>query len=292
MLSKGNIVSVKRLGASAVPAQTHNRAKQYLINEGDPLPIFVKLGIFTQAYKVVQSKQDKFRQINRYLEMLQDVLDAYKEGDTVEVVDFGCGKSYLSFAVYYYLVAKRGLHVHLVGVDRKADVMAECNRLAAQYGYDGMEFVAGDIADYRLTQNIDLVISLHACDTATDLVLAAAVRAGAKHIFAAPCCQHEVNNQLDRDWLPLMLRHGIVRERFAALMTDSVRVAMLELYGYKVDIMEFVDITDSPKNLLIRAQTCRHPADYLAQKRRQLHELLVASGADPTLCRLLPIDEQ
>lgn len=288
LLAKGNVISIKHLGAGAVakPAE-HNRQKRYLINEGDDLPIFIKLGIFTKEGKVVQSKQEKFRQVNRYLEMLMDVLDDH-EGDSIEVVDFGCGKSYLSFAVYYYLTQKRGMRVHLVGVDRKADVMAECRSLAQEYGYDGMEFVTGDIRDYHPV-GVDLVISLHACDVATDLVLAAAVQCGARHIFAAPCCHHEVAGQLTQDWQPLMLRHGIVRERMAALLTDSIRVAVLELAGYKVDIGEFVDLSDSPKNLLIRASRATHSEGYTRRVERELRELLHASGARPTLCQILDI---
>ena len=267
-------------------AETHNRVKPYIINEGDKLPVFVKLGIFTKDYKIVNSKQDKFRQVNRYLEMLRDVLVGNPK-EHLYVVDFGCGKSYLTFAVYYYLTAVLGKSVTMVGVDLKRDVIAECNRWAEEFGYQGLSFVCQDIKDFAPSEHVDLVISLHACDIATDYVLYGAIKGGADTIFSVPCCQHEVGRQLDRDFLPLMLHQGIVRERFAALLTDSVRAALLEVYGYKVDMMEFVDLTDSPKNILLRATKTNHSPAFIDQRRQQIEEMLSLTGAEPTLWRLL-----
>ncbi len=288
LLSKGAIVNIKKLPtAHGDRAEEHNRNKHYAIPQGEPLPIFVKLGIFTQDYKVVNDKQDKFRQVNRYLEMLEDAIQDYHAGDSLYCVDFGCGKSYLSFAVYYYLTVKKKLHVHLTGIDLKADVIAECQNLADQYGYDGMDFVCGNIKDFVPQGTIDLVISLHACDIATDYVLYGAIANRAKHIFSVPCCQHQVNRQLDSDCNPLLLRYGILRERYAAMLTDAIRCTVLELADYKVDLLEFVDLTDSPKNLLIRAKQTRHTAEYKQQRYNQLQELLQQTNAHPTLLDLV-----
>ena len=218
--------------------------------------------------------------------MLQDVLkDNPKE--ELYVVDFGCGKSYLTFAVYYYVTKVLGKKVHMTGVDLKRDVIAKCNEWAEEFGYTGLDFVCQNIKDFESQGEVDLVISLHACDVATDYVLYGAIKTGAKAIFAVPCCQHEVNKQIDRDYLPLMLRHGIVRERFAALLTDSIRATLLEIHGYKVDMMEFVDLTDSPKNILIRAIQAPHTAAFVAERRRQLEEAIQAMGIEPTLIKLL-----
>ena len=285
LLSKGNVVSIKRLGPTTQQARTHNRTKHYIIAEGEDVPILRHLGIFTHEGKVAADKQDKFRQINRFMEQLADVLADYHEGDSIEVVDYGCGKSYLSFGVYYYLAVKRGLAVHLVGVDRKADVLADCRALAQRYGYSGMQFVADDIRHYT-APHLDLVISLHACDVATDYVLYNAVTQGAKHIFAAPCCQHEWNKQVDRDWMPILNHYGLLRERLSALSTDAVRCLVLEMCGYKVDVVEFADWEDTPKNLLIRATRACDPRPDPA-KIAQLQGLLHDAGVMPTLVSLL-----
>ncbi len=286
LLKDGVPVGYQKGGAYSGGATTHNRVKPYIINEGDDLPILVKLGIFTQDRKVVASKQDKFRQINRYMEMLRDVL-ADDPKEELYAVDFGCGKSYLTFAVYYYLTKVLGKKVTMVGVDLKADVIAKCNEWAKEFGYEGLSFVCQNIKDFTPDRHIDLVISLHAYDIATDYVLYGAIVNRADAIFAVPCCQHEVNKQLDRDFLPLLTRQGIVRERLAALLTDSIRAAVLEQEGYKVDMMEFVDLTDSPKNILIRATRTNHSAAYQRQKRQEIQQTLSLTGAKPTLIKLL-----
>ena len=285
LLAKGNVVSIKRLGQSILEARPHNRTKHYIIAEGEDVPIFRHLGIFTAQGKVASDKQDKFRQINRFMEQLSDVLGDYRTGDPIEVVDYGCGKSYLSFGLYYYLAVKRGLNVHLVGVDRKADVLADCRALARQYGYQGMQFVADDIRHYT-APSIDVVISLHACDIATDYVLYNAITSGAKYVFSAPCCQHEWNKQVNHDWMPALNKYGLMRERFSALMTDAVRCMVLEMCGYKVDVVEFVDWEDTPKNLLIRAARVGAPKPNAA-KAAELHRLLADAAVMPTLVALL-----
>lgn len=286
-LKNGNVTMTKKIKNETVTPSTHNKEKNYIIKEGMNLEIFVKLGIFTKEYKVVLSKQDKFRQINRYLEMLDDILKDYHEGDKISVVDFGCGKSYLSFAVYYYLTEIKKLNVKLTGVDLKTEVIADCDRLAKQYGYSGMNFIAGDINNFVSDGKIDLVISLHACDIATDYVLNQAVLNGAKHIFSVPCCQHEVNKQISSSYEPLLFRYGILQERVSALITDAIRCTLLELHNYKVDLLEFVDLSDSPKNLLIRATKSSHSPSYLRKKREELNDLLKRTSIEPTCVKLL-----
>ncbi len=286
-LKNGTVTLAKKIKNEVPLLSKHNKEKNYIIKEGMKLEIFVKLGIFTKDYKVVQSKQDKFRQINRYLEMLDDILKEYHEGDNICIVDFGCGKSYLSFAVYYYLTEIKKLNVKMTGVDLKSDVISDCQRLAKEYGYDGMNFIAGNINDFKSDSEIDLVISLHACDVATDYVLKQAVENNAKHIFSVPCCQHEVNKQISQSFEPLLLRYGILKERISAILTDAMRCTLLELNNYKVDLLEFVDLTDSPKNLLIRASKSAHSPSYLRKKREELDDLLQRACVEPTCVKLL-----
>ena len=280
----GIIVSYKKIEGEA-KAVTHNREKKYPVNEGEDVPVFKELGIFTKEGKIVRTMYDKFKQINRYLEMLDDVLRDFKEGDEVYVVDYCSGKSYLSFAVYYHLTENKKLKVELDGVDLKADVMEKCSSLAKEYGYKGMSFYAMDIRDFTPKREPDLVISLHACDVATDYALYSAVNAGAKRIFAAPCCQHECAKTLSYNYEPLLSSYGILTERVSAIITDAVRCALLEINGYKTDLLEFVDITDSPKNLLIRGIKTPRPASLVKLKKAELASLL-----DRTEARLTAVD--
>lgn len=251
----------------------HNRAKRRILEEGKPVPFLLDLGVMTAEGRVIASKYDKFRQINRYLEFVEDTLPELRrraadagqnEGRELTIVDFGCGKSYLTFAVYHYLANIKGLRVRILGLDLKDDVIASCSALAVKYGYGGLTFSVGDIAGFRGLDKADMVMTLHACDTATDAALNQAVRWGAAVILSVPCCQHELNAQLGtktespdrligRELLESAFRHGIVRERMAALLTDSLRAELLEAAGYKVQLLEFIDMTHTPKNLLIRA---------------------------------------
>jgi len=265
--------------AACAPANTpsggpapHNRTKNYILKEGIPVPFLVDLGVMTKEGTVINAKQDKFRQINRFLEFIADVLPELEkavagvDGNAareLSVVDFGCGKSYLTFAVYHYLSVLQGMKVRIVGLDLKEDVISHCSALAAKYVYDGLHFAVGDIAEYTGADSADMVITLHACDTATDFALAQAVRWNARVILSVPCCQHELNAQLaetqtgekspGRIVLAPAFKHGIIRERMAALFTDAMRAELLEAEGYRVQILEFIDMTHTPKNLLIRA---------------------------------------
>ena len=235
------------------PVMTHNREKQYILKEGIPVPFLVDLGVQTADGKIVHARYDKFRQINRYLEFVEDILPTLQKKGTIHIIDFGCGKSYLTFALYYYLHELKGKDVAITGLDLKQDVIRHCNELARNYGYEKLQFLHGDIAQYEDRDEVDMVVTLHACDTATDYALAKAVKWNAKVIFSVPCCQHEVNRQIHNDILEPVLKYGILKERMSAIITDAVRAESLEAAGYDTQILEFIDMEHTPKNLLIRA---------------------------------------
>jgi SAM-dependent methyltransferase len=272
---RGELSAIRhRAQAETIPetaTEGHDRAKRYILPEGTPVPFLIDLGVMTADGAIVKSRYDKFRQINRFLEFIEDALPALREaagqnpdgsgGRELTVVDFGCGKSYLTFATYYYLSVLKGIPVRIIGLDLKRDVIESCAELAASYGYDRLEFSVGDIAGYRGLERADMVVTLHACDTATDAALAQAVRWGARVILSVPCCQHELNGILGdgahvspaKETLKGAFRYGIVRERLAALFTDAMRAELLSGAGYRVQILEFIDMSHTPKNLLIRA---------------------------------------
>lgn len=230
---------------------------------------------------------DKFRQINRFLEILEDELANWK-GDSIHVIDFGCGKSYLTFIVYYYLTEIRGIRAEIIGLDLKADVIEKCSRAAQNYGYDGLHFEKGDINGYKTPFDVDLVMTLHACDTATDYALYNAVQWKAKLIFSVPCCQHELNGQMEPGTLPILSRYGILKERFCALATDAIRGNLLEYCGYRTQLMEFIDMAHTPKNILIRA--VRRPVSNAKKQQEALEQVRALTNEfqfHPTLCRLL-----
>lgn len=272
--------------------QTHNRIKNYIIPEGKPVPFLISLGVMTPEGKIIQSKYDKYRQINRFLEYINDILPSVmelkkSENYPLQIADFGCGKSYLTFAVHYFLTQIKKIDSRIVGLDLKKDVIEHCNDLSKKFGCENLIFKTGDIAEYsdeEKTHNPDIVITLHACDTATDFALKYAVSKNTKAILSVPCCQHEINRQLesnkaslfsDKKSAPLspLLKYGLLRERFASLVTDSLRAEFLESNGYKVDVMEFIDMSHTPKNILLRAVKKKGAKIYSAQKN-ELTDLL------------------
>lgn len=283
---KGTITIKKKVNASVKQPKislSHNRKKKYILEEGIPVPFLIDLGVMTQNGNIVNAHYDKFRQINRFLEYIEDILPSLPTGRELRILDFGCGKSYLTFAIYYYLKVLKGYPVRITGLDLKEDVIRHCNELAVKYGYDKLEFLCGDIAYYDGCSQVDMVVTLHACDTATDYALAKAVGWGAKFILSVPCCQHELNKQMKNDLLSPVLHYGILKERMAALMTDGLRAQILEANGYRTQILEFIDMAHTPKNLLIRAVYNGHCAD----NKAQINELLAAFDVNPTLYRLL-----
>jgi SAM-dependent methyltransferase len=267
----------------AMPRE-HDRKKRYLLEEGTPVPFLVELGVMTPDGKVRKSRYDKFRQVNRFLELVDDIVPSLRPDGTVRVVDFGCGKSYLTFAIHHLLTELRGRSVEIVGLDLKEDVIAACASFAERSGAAGLRFERGDIASFHADDSVDLVVSLHACDTATDEALAQAVRWQADAILAVPCCQKEAYGQLENQLLAPLLRHGLAKERFAALVTDTLRAQLLELAGYRTQLVEFVSLEHTAKNVLIRAVKGT-PAG--ADARRAYEELRDSLGLDPALERLL-----
>jgi len=264
----------------------HNRKKNYILQEGLIIPPLVDMGIFTKEGKVVASMYDKFKQINRFIELVDDVIKNHKK-DTINIVDFGCGKSYLTFILYYYLVEIKGKSVNIVGLDLKEDVIDKCNKTAKKYGYSNLEFKLGDIKGYKSDMPVDMVVTLHACDTATDYALYNAVNWNATYILSVPCCQHEVNKSIASEKLAPMMKYGIIKERTAALATDALRGVMLESCGYKTQLLEFVDLAHSPKNILIRAVKANLSKE---KKENSLHEAKLMCdflGVEPTIVKLL-----
>lgn len=287
LVSKKGTVTIKQKAQKNEIKQkelSHNRKKHYILEEGIAVPFLVDLGVQTKEGKIVNSRYDKFRQINRYLEFIQDIVENLPKGREITIVDFGCGKSYLTFAMYYYLKELKGFDIRVIGLDLKEDVIAYCNELKDKYGYDKMSFTTGDIANYTGVNSVDMVVTLHACDTATDYALEKAVRWGASVILSVPCCQHELNYQMKNEELSAVLKYGLLKERIAALVTDGLRAEMLEQCGYDTQVLEFIDMEHTPKNILIRAvkRSKGRGADFEKYDRccKALH-------VSPTLGRLL-----
>lgn len=250
ILSAGNLASREPERAVLL---SHNRKKHYILEEGIPVPFLVDLGVMTKEGRVVNSRYDKYRQINRFLEFIEDILPNLDQDRESTIIDFGCGKSYLTFAMYYYLKELKGYPVRIVGLDLKEDVIEHCSRLGRQYGYEGLSFCHGDIASFEGVEKVDMVVTLHACDLATDYALEKAVNWGARVILSVPCCQHELNGQMENSLLRPVLQYGLIKERMAALYTDAIRAQVLEYRGYRTQILEFIDMEHTPKNILIRA---------------------------------------
>lgn len=256
LISKKGKVTVKTSGEgchSKAGNLSHNRQKKYILDPDIPVPFLIDLGVQTKEGRIVHSRYDKFRQINRFLEFIADVEDRLPKDREAVILDFGCGKSYLTFAVYYYLHELKKRDIRIIGLDLKKDVIENCSRLAEKYGYDKLSFLTGDIAEYEGVNQVDMVITLHACDTATDYALDRAIRWNARIILSVPCCQHELNGQMQNSLLEPIFKYGLIRERMAALFTDALRANVLEAAGYQVQVLEFINMEHTPKNILIRA---------------------------------------
>ena len=265
----------------------HNRQKRYVIPEGHPVPFLVDLGVQTQDGRIVKSRYDKFRQINRFLEFIVAILPKLDKTRENVIIDFGCGKSYLTFAMYYYLHEMKGYPIRIIGLDLKKDVISHCGKLAEHYGYDNLKFYHGDIASYEGVDHVDMVVTLHACDTATDYALEKAVRWGAKVILSVPCCQHELNKQMKNDLMEPVLHYGLIKERMAALYTDALRAELLEQQGYRTQILEFIDMEHTPKNILLRAVYEGKPK----HNEKEIQQILEFLQIEPTLYQILGKDK-
>ena len=254
LVSKKGKATVKSKKAACIETQNleHNRKKRYIIEEGTAVPFMIDLGVMTESGKIIRTRYDKYRQINRFLEFIEDILPELPTDRTVHIIDFGCGKSYLTFAMYYYLKVLKHYDIRITGLDLKQKVIEDCQALADRYGYDGLQFLCGDIADYNGTDEVDMVVTLHACDTATDYALYKAVKWHASVILSVPCCQHELNRKMQCETLSGAFQYGLIKERTAALMTDAMRGQLLEMKGYKTQLLEFIDMEHTPKNILIR----------------------------------------
>lgn len=270
-------------GPAADVVLVHNRKKRYVLEEGKPVEFLVDLGVMTREGKIVRTRYDKFRQINRFLEFIEDILPNLDPGRETTIIDFGCGKSYLTFAMYHYFHCLKGYPVRIIGLDLKKDVITRCNLLAEQYGYEKLRFYHGDIASYEGVDHVDMVVTLHACDTATDYALAKAVRWGARVILSVPCCQHELNRQMKNEQMKPVFQYGLIKERMAALYTDALRAQLLEGQGYRTQILEFIDMEHTPKNILIRAVWDGRKK----QNEKELQEIMDFLSVKPTLAALL-----
>lgn len=264
----------------------NNRKKSYYLEEGTIIPPLVDMGIFTKDGKIVNSMYDKYRQINKFIQFIEEAVTKANLL-TLNIVDFGCGKSYLTFVVYYYLTYVRGLDVTMTGLDLKEDVIKKCQETADKYGYDKLFFKVGDVAVYESDRPVDMVITLHACDTATDYAIYHAIRWNSKIIISVPCCQHELNGQIESEEFGALTRYGLLKERTAAIMTDAIRANLLEYSGYKTQILEFIDFTHTPKNLLIRAVKSNISSDHKEKLLEEVKNLNDTFGLTPTLYTLL-----
>ena len=287
---KGKVHLSKRKSDNAkMVNKSHNKEKNYILKEGMIIEPLIDLGVFTKEGKVVKSKYDKYKQINRFVEIIDDEIkkNDYKE---LTILDFGCGKSYLTFVLYYYFVKIKNIKVQMIGLDLKKDVIKKCNDIAKSYNYENLHFELGDINGFKYNNKVDMVITLHACDTATDYALYNAIKWNSKMIFSVPCCQHEFNRDMKSDNFSILTKYGIIQERIAALMTDSVRGNLLEAVGYKTQLLEFIDIAHSPKNILIRASKGNVSKEKREKAIEEVNRLIKEFNFNPTLYKLLKED--
>lgn len=284
LISKKGKVTVRKKKRDKVAQQ----AKNYILQEGTAVPFLIDLGVMTREGRIVSAKSDKFRQMNRFLEFIEDILPQLAKDRELTILDFGCGKSYLTFAMYYYLHELKGYDIRVIGLDLKKDVIAHCSALAQKYGYEKLTFLHGDIADYEGVSEVDMVVTLHACDTATDYALAKAVGWNAKVILSVPCCQHELNRQIQNEMLSPVLDYGLLKERFAALLTDGLRAKYLESKGYETQVLEFIDMEHTPKNILLRAVKSKKMNTVRVRKcQEDIRSCEECFGVHPTLGKLL-----
>ncbi|WP_042276578.1 class I SAM-dependent methyltransferase [[Clostridium] dakarense] len=287
---KGKVfLSKKKSDNVKIVNKGHNKEKNYILKEGMIIQPLIDLGVFTKEGKVVNSKYDKYKQINRFVEIIDDEIkkNDYKD---LTILDFGCGKSYLTFVLYYYFVEIKKINVKMIGLDLKADVIKKCNDIAKRYNYENLHFEIGDVNGFKYNNKVDMVITLHACDTATDYALYNAIKWNSKMIFSVPCCQHEFNHQMKAKSLDILTKYGIVQERVAALMTDAARANLLESVGYKTQLLEFIDIAHSPKNILIRASKSNISKDKKEKSLNEVKTLMDQFNFNPTLFNLLKED--
>ena len=287
---KGKIfLGKKKNDNSKIITKGHNKEKNYILKEGMIIEPLIDLGVFTKEGKVINSKYDKYKQINRFIEIIDDEIkkNDYKE---LTILDFGCGKSYLTFVLYYYFVKIKNINVKMIGLDLKEDVIKKCNEIAKKYNYENLHFELGDINGFKYNNKVDMVITLHACDTATDYALYNAIKWNSKMIFSVPCCQHEFKSQIESEKFSILTNYGIIKERISALMTDSVRANLLECAGYKTQLLEFIDIAHSPKNILIRATKGNVSKGKKEKALSEVNNLMNEFNLSPTLYKLLKED--
>lgn len=281
---KGKVTTkIKKTRNKQAPL-SHNRKKRYILEEGKKVPFLIDLGVMTKEGKIVRTRYDKFRQINRFLEFIEDILPNLPKDRELTIIDFGCGKSYLTFTMYYYLKELKGYDIKIIGLDLKEDVIRHCNELRTKYGFEKLDFYVGSIEDYEGVDAVDMVVTLHACDTATDYALHKAVKWGASVILSVPCCQHELNMQIHNEDLAPIMDYGLLKERMAALATDGLRGKLLEMEGYKTQILEFIDMEHTPKNILIRAVK---QGERALEQTKEYQNCCKMLGVEPTLERLL-----
>ncbi len=250
---KGSMRIVKLSPTKTMSIGSHNKAKKYIIPENEPCDFLIELGVMNKDGKVLAKKYDKFKQINKFLEIVDDAIDKANLKNDYKIIDFGCGKAYLTFALYYYFYNIKKVNVEIVGLDLKTEVISFCNEVAKKLNYTHLKFENGDIKDYNTNLDIDMVVTLHACDNATDAALVKSIKWNTGIILSVPCCQHEFFDKIENESLEPMLKHGLIKERLSSLVTDSLRSLFLETKGYKVQLVEFVDMEHTPKNILIRA---------------------------------------